>query len=420
MRVLFLLLYFPEPGESSNLYADLVEEFVLNGHEVTVVSSAKENQPTSLQKEKSVKVLRVKTQKIFNVHPILKGIATIRIPYQFKKAIQKHLSSNAFDLVLTPTPPITFVDIVAWLKKKYSLKSYLILRDIFPQNARDLSMMKNPLLFSYFRKKEKRLYRYSDYIGCMSQGNIDYVIQHNPEISSQKLSLLPNWQKVYPILEKNESVKEKYGLAGKYIAIFGGNIGEPQKIENIVALAKEYQGNNNIVFLIIGTGTRKRYLEQLVANNRLDNVIIKDQLPRTDYQELVYNADVGLISLNEKFTIPNIPSKTLSYFNARIPILAAIDPHTDYGKILESSSSGLWSLTGDIEKYKDNFDRFYNDPGLRTQMGENGYAYLVRHLTPAMAYNTIANTINGIKKEEPGQGQSPAFVSTTDAADDDL
>lgn len=403
MRILFLLLYHPEPHESSNLYADLVDEFVKNGHEVTVVSAANENQAPGLKKENDTEVLRVKTQKIFNVHPLLKGIATVRVPYLFKRAIKKHFSKRSFDLIVTPTPPITFVDVVAWLKKKYPLQSYLILRDIFPQNARDLGMIRNSILFSYFRRKEKKLYRYSDHIGCMSQGNIDYVTQHNPEVSPEKLSLLPNWQKVYPLAEKDGSVKEKYGLAGKYIAIFGGNIGEPQKIENIVALANEYRDNNNIVFLIIGSGTRKRYLEQLVSSHKLDNVIIKDQLPRTDYQELVCNADIGLISLNEKFTIPNIPSKTLSYFNAKVPILAAIDSNTDYGKILESSGSGLWSVTGDIKKYKNNFDRLYNDPGLRRQMGENGYAYLIKYLTPEMTYKTIANTISKNKKEQTGE-----------------
>ncbi|MCO5240640.1 MAG: glycosyltransferase family 4 protein [Chitinophagaceae bacterium] len=394
MRVLFLLLYFPEPGESSNLYADLVEEFVLNGHEVTVVSSAKENQPTSLQKEKSVKVLRVKTQKIFNVHPILKGMATIRIPYQFKKAIQKHLSSNAFDLVLTPTPPITFVDVVAWLKKKYSLKSYLILRDIFPQNARDLGMIRSSILFNYFRKKERKLYRYSDYIGCMSQGNIDYVIKHNPKVKLQKLSLLPNWQKPEQLSEKDEAIKDQYGIAGKYVAIFGGNIGEPQKIDNIIDLARTYQQNNHIIFLVLGSGTKRSYLEQMKAHYALANLIIKDTIPRQDYQKLICSADVGLISLSEKFTIPNIPSKTLSYFNAKLPILAAIDANTDYGKLLEESGSGLWSISGDMEKYTQNFNTLYNDSSLRKQMGENGYAYLMNYLTPKKTYNNIINTIN--------------------------
>ncbi|MBW7892345.1 MAG: glycosyltransferase WbuB, partial [Chitinophagaceae bacterium] len=141
MRVLFLLLYYPERKESSNLYADLIDEFADNDHEVTVVSGVKGNQSSSFHTEGNVKVLRIKTQKIFNTHPILKGIATVRIPYIIKRAIKKYLSNEVFDLVITPTPPITFVNIVAWLKKKSPIRSFLILRDIFPQNARDLGMM---------------------------------------------------------------------------------------------------------------------------------------------------------------------------------------------------------------------------------------------------------------------------------------
>jgi glycosyltransferase involved in cell wall biosynthesis len=144
---------------------------------------------------------------------------------------------------------------------------------------------------------------------------------------------------------------------------------------------------------VVGAGALKKRLEKLVADNSLTNVLIKDQLPRSDYQELVHNSDVGLISLNEKFTIPNIPSKTLSYFNAKVPILAAIDANTDYGKMLEESAAGLWSVTGDTEKYKHNFDTLYNNPELRTKMGEDGYAYLIKHLTPDKTYKRIIDEV---------------------------
>lgn len=396
MRVLFLLLTYPKPDESPNMYSDLIAEFAMGGHKVTVVSAAKEKEPTTFQREKDIEVLRVKTQKIFNVHPILKGIATVRIPYQFKKAIQKYLSSNIFDLVLTPTPPITFAAIVSWLKKKHPLKSYLILRDIFPQNARDLGMMKNPLLFDYFRKKEKELYHNADIIGCMSQGNIDYVIKHNPEVNQTNLVLLPNWQKEEAVTEKDEYIKKQYGLEGKFIAIFGGNIGEPQKIDNIIDLARTYQHNTQIVFLVIGRGAQKNYLEQMKTQHNLDNLIIKDTIPRSDYQKLVCSADIGLISLSEKFTIPNIPSKTLSYFNAKLPILAAIDANTDYGKLLEESGAGLWSVSGDLDKYTHNFNTLYHDSSLRKQMGENGYQYMLKYLTVNTTYQTIINQVSAI------------------------
>lgn len=394
MHVLFLLLYHPKPNKSSNLYSELIDEFIRNGHKVTVVSADNEEEEAStLNIENGLELLRVKTPRIFNVHPLQKGIATIKIPYLMKKAIKKHLSDRKFDLIVFPTPPITFVDIIAWLKNKYHIKLYLILRDIFPQNARDLGMINNSLLFNYFRRKEKRLYRYSDYIGCMSQGNIDYVIRHNPEVPVEKLYLLPNWQRLFPIQKKDETVKEKHGLSGKYIALFGGNIGEPQQIENIVELADEYHDNPDIVFLIIGNGAKKGFLKQLVSSRKLNNILIKDELPRSEYMQLACAADVGLISLNEKFTIPNIPSKTISYFNASVPILAITDPNTDYGKILEEAGAGLWSLAGDLKKYKDNFDRLYNDPELRRQMGENGYRYFADHLTPEKTYERMMKVI---------------------------
>lgn len=401
MKILFLLLVYNEnPEASSNLYVSLVHEFAKNGHEVVVVYPPDNELPTELKKINGVEVLRVKTLKIFNVHPIIKGIATLAIPFTFKQAIRKHLGNRHFDLVFTPTPPITFVDIIVWLKKRSNIKSYLILRDIFPQNAKDLGMIRNRFVFEYFRRKEKKLYKYSDVIGCMSQGNIDFVLQHNPKLPSQKLVLLPNWHKLIACEEKDEDIKEKYGFAGKYIAIFGGNIGEPQKVENIVSLAEMYRENNNIIFLVIGNGTKKKHLENLVAGKGLNNVIIKDFIPGPDYLKLVVVSDVGLISLSEKFTIPNIPSKTLAYFNAKVPILAAIDANTDYGKILEESGAGLWSVTGDNEQYKRNFDTLYNNPSLRKEMGENGYKYLEQHLTVELTYQKILEQIKNDPESE--------------------
>lgn len=393
MRVLFLYLLYPKPHESSGMYSALVNEFVKNGHEVVIVCGSKNGEPTSFTNENNAEILRVKTQKILNVNPIMKGIATVRFPFHLKKAISKHLTGRVFDLIIAPTPPITFVDIIVFFKKKYPVKACLILRDIFPQNARDLDMMTNPLLFNYFRRREKKLYRYCDYIGCMSQGNINYIIKHNPEVPSKKLFLLPNWQNVSSFSEVDFSVKEKYGLKGKFVAIFGGNIGEPQKIENIIILAEAYRHDEQIAFLVMGKGTKKKYLEQLVAAHNLKNVIVKDTLPRQDYERLVCNADIGLISLSEKFTIPNIPSKTLAYFNAKIPILASIDENTDYGQLLEKANAGLWSVTGDIETYKKNFNTLYQNAELRKQMGENGYAYFLKYLTTGKAYETIKKTI---------------------------
>jgi glycosyltransferase involved in cell wall biosynthesis len=103
---------------------------------------------------------------------------------------------------------------------------------------------------------------------------------------------------------------------------------------------------------------------------------------------------VGLISLNERFTIPNIPSKTLDYFNVGLPVLASIDRATDYNVILDEASAGLWSYAGNHDSLMRNFESLYNDPELRRRMAQNGRDYFIRHLTPDKAYNTIINSLN--------------------------
>ena len=189
-KILFLALAYPKIPNSSNLYTDLMEEFRNQGHEVFVVAPAVNEKETGLIIEEGIHVIRVKTFPLLNVNPIQKGMANVLLPYQYKKAIKKYFKSDSLDLIIMPTPPISLVAVANWLKKKYKSKLYLILRDIFPQNAVDLGMIKKEgLLYNFFRKKEQFLYKVADKIGCMSPGNIDYVIKHNSDVNPNKLHL---------------------------------------------------------------------------------------------------------------------------------------------------------------------------------------------------------------------------------------
>ena len=74
-------------------------------------------------------------------------------------------------------------------------------------------------------------------------------------------------------------------------------------------------------------------------------------------------------------------------------MLAAVDENTDYGELLEKSSGGLWSVTGDTEAYIANLISFYENPEKKKRMGENGYNYLVKELNSEIAYKTIISRI---------------------------
>lgn len=387
MKVLFLMIAYPDVEKNTNMYTDLTSEFLKNGHDVYVAAPDKNS--TKLSYEGGIKVLRIKTLPLFNISIVIKGIANILLPYQYKRALARNFGNVIFDLVVTPTPPITFLEITEYLKEKYGAKIYLILRDIFPQNAKDLGMIRSTLVFNFFRKKEKKLYRIADSIGCMSQKNIDYVSSHNPEVDITKLHLLPNWTNIDRSANSSNSIKSKFDLEGKFVAIFGGNFGIPQKIEFLIEVADKIKEKKEILFLLVGEGTQKSKIRKMIQNKNLDNVKIIDQLPREEYLDLLRECDVGLVNLSDKFTIPNIPSRTLSYWSLKIPIIAAVDKNTDYGKLLDRCEGGVWSITGDAETYIHNLLFIFNNPDKRVQMGQNGYNYLVNELNTQKAYKTI-------------------------------
>lgn len=394
MNVVFLMLELPEDLNSSNLYLDLAIEFKEKGHTVYIIAPAISNQENQIVEERGLLVLRVRTLKLLGVKSFFrKGLAQFLLPFQYNIAFNKFFKEKEFDLILMPTPPITLISVVRNIKKRSHAMFYLILRDIYPQGAADIGLVKLKIAYQYLRYLEKKTYLNADYIGCMSQGNIEYIASNNPDISPKKLVLLPNWQKN----EKNSviinDIRKKYHLENKYIALFGGTIGYAQKIDNIITLANHYKDNSDIVFLVIGKGVMKRYLENKVETQKLENVIILDNLPRNEYLAFVDTSDIGLISIDERFTVPTIPSKTTSYLNYGLPVLAIIDAHTDYGKILEDANAGLWSIGGDEEKLFANFDLLYNNPGMRSEMGKAGYDYFLKHLTSEKAYLNILHTI---------------------------
>ena len=229
-----------------------------------------------------------------------------------------------------------------------------MLKDIFPQNAVDLGMMRTNgikgLLYKVFRKKEKQLYAVSDKIGCMSQANVDYVLKHNPEVDPKKVEVCPNSIEFIDMSitadGKNE-MREKYNLPlDKKIFVYGGNLGKPQGIPFLINCLRAEKENERAFFLIVGDGTEYNKLESFVNDEKPANTRLMKRLPKEDYDRLVAACDVGMIFLDYRFTIPNFPSRLLSYMQVGLPVLACTDQCSDVGKIIVENGFG-WRCTSD-------------------------------------------------------------------------
>jgi glycosyltransferase involved in cell wall biosynthesis len=245
------------------------------------------------------------------------------------------------------------------------------------------------LAYRYFSWIERRLYEVSDRIGVMSPANAAYVREH-AGIPDAKLEMLPNWRKVRTVDGKSgRDLRAEWGLTGKNVAVFGGVLGIAQELEFLLELAREMRHREDLVFVIVGSGNQRSRLRDLAARDALPNVLFPDRVPSADFARFVREADVGLVNLNRRFTIPNFPSKVLDYFEAEVPVLAAIDGATDFGAMLDASGAGLWSLTGDLPAYRRNLERLLADPALRREMGRRGRRWLEEHFGVESACDTI-------------------------------
>lgn len=395
MNILFLTVSRLNDINERNIYTDLLREMIKRGNEVYIASPTERRfgKKTHLIKSDHCQILKIRTLNIQKTNVVEKGIGTLLLERQFGKAIRKYWDDVNFDLVLYSTPPITFNKVIEDIKMRDGARSYLMLKDIFPQNAVDLGMMKaGGLLHRMFRRKEERLYEISDKIGCMSPANCDYVCKHNPSVNHDKVCLCPN--AIEPVKFPQVTAEERKALlkslsipSDKRLFIYGGNLGKPQGLDFLLKVVEANEKNEGNFIIVIGNGTEYGRIKHWFDLHLPKNAILLESLPKADYDKLVRVCDVGLIFLDPRFTIPNFPSRLLSYLENSMPVLLATDTNTDMGRIAEKEGFGLWCENGDLEKFMANM-KTLNDEILM-KMGELGITYLHDHYTVRKAADSI-------------------------------
>ena len=398
MKVLFLTLARINSIEVQGIYQDLLRKFRDNGHELFIVSPTerKYRNKTNVFTEAGVTILNVWTPNIQKTNILEKGITTLLLEYFYFKAIKKHLDYKHIDLILYSTPPITFTNLIKRIKKSSRAKTYLLLKDIFPQNAVDLNFLEfDGFLYKYFRNKEKVLYKISDFIGCMSPANLNYVLKNNAEIEIDKLEINPNTIEVKENPRNlNIDLYKKYSIPkDKIVYIFGGNLGAPQGIEYLKKNIEYCKFIRQAFFLIIGDGTEYQNFSNWIKNNNISNALLIKELPKAEFDEIIKLSHVGLIFLNPKFTIPNFPSRILSYMQNYLPVICATDSVTDIGKIAVENNFGYNCLTSDCKAFSNHVIKLLNQE-VRTQMGNNSFKFLIKEYNTEITYNKIVNKIN--------------------------
>ena len=402
MNVLFMSLLDFNTFEERNIYSDLLRVFISNGHRVYCISPVerKKNQNTQLLRFGESCILKLKIGNTQKVNLIEKGISVLLIEHFFVRGIKKFFSEVIFDLVLYATPPVTFAKVIRFVKKRDGAKSYLMLKDIFPQNSLDLGMLTQSgvkgLIYKYFRNKEKKLYALSDRIGCTSQANIDYILNHNKAILPSKVAFCAN--SIAPLdlrISETEKIKvrEKYNLPiDKKILVYGGNLGRPQDVPFIISCLKACADIENAYFVIAGSGTDRHYLEEYIEEYKPKYVKLFGHIPKQEYDKMIECCDIGIIFLNYKFTVPNTPARLLAYCQAHLPTISCVDDATDVGDICVKNNFGWQCKSNDVYGFANVVTEAINCDCI--SMGNRAFEYMVSTYSSDRAYETIINSLN--------------------------
>lgn len=372
MRIIIIVVYYlPSTMSSAKLIYDLATELHRQGHEPVVLAPDSDiPEDVQVTDESGITVVRVKSGKIKNASKYVRTINEVRLSQVLWKKGKKFFRENPCDLVICYSPSIFFGALVKKLKKLYHCGSYLIMRDIFPQWALDMGLLKPGMVFNYFKRKELQNYDAADIIGIQSPGNFHYY-QENGLDKKYRLEVLYNWVTLSENNVTFQNYRKRLSLEDKVVFFYGGNIGVAQDMDNIVRLAERMTGEPSAFFLLVGDGSEVDRLRKLIVSKKLTNIVLLDAVDQFEYLAMLSEFDIGLITLDHKLKTHNFPGKMLGYMYNSMPILASVNPENDLTVLFEGIQAGFVCINGEDDKLTEYALRLVRDVELREHLGRN-------------------------------------------------
>lgn len=350
MRIILLTIHYPPLKTSCAVQMkDLALELCRLGHQPIIITPTEDLENTIVyNKEEGIEVFRVKTNNNLNVNFIFRGLNEILLPFKIINALKKsNLSLNNLNAVIWYSPTIFFGPVVHFLKKVSRCQTYLILRDIFPEWALDLGILKKNPVYYFFKIVAKYQYSVANIIGVQSQSNLKYFKSWSKK-PDRKLEVLNNW--LSPINPKETKITfTNTNFKRKKLFVYAGNMGIAQGMDIFIELANYLKNRKDLGFIFVGRGSEVYKLKKLSASKKLENILFFDEVSSEEIPSLLKMCHVGLVALDLRHKSHNIPGKFLTYLQAELPVLAKINPGNDLQHIIENENVGI-AYSGDKVK----------------------------------------------------------------------
>jgi glycosyltransferase involved in cell wall biosynthesis len=351
IRIALIADTFPPYRNSAatQLY-DLSSEFGLQEYSLTVIVPDPDLQKSwQLKEEGDFRILRLNAPRIKNTSYLRRAIGEIIMPFAMALNYRaSKLAREKWDGIIWYSPSIFHGPFVKFLKNKSNCKGYLIVRDIFPEWAVDIGLMKRSFYYWFFKGVAHYQYSIANIVGVQSPGNLIYFAnwKRSPH---RKLEVLHNWLGEEKLVHSSIRV-DKTILAGRKIFVYSGNLGVAQGMDIFIDMAEYFQYRNDVGFIFVGRGNEAHLIKNKAKQRRLNNVIFFDEIHPVELPDLYMQCSIGIVALNFKHKSHNIPGKFLSYIRSGLPVLANVNLGNDLAALIRNEKVGNVCETNDLKE----------------------------------------------------------------------
>ncbi|SFT33513.1 Glycosyltransferase involved in cell wall bisynthesis [Lachnospiraceae bacterium XBD2001] len=392
MRILlYTLIYPPDTCSNAFVFADMTEELIKQGDEVTVITTTPHyDEEHAIEKRKMLTPCKTdryyyssyKGAKVYHIDVLpRKGSTKDRLQtfYRFHKYGTEIIKNEEIeaDVVICQTPPMTVGIDCLHLAKQLHAKSAMILQDLWLDAMIDSGRIKG-FLAGILRKVEAYQYRHIDLISTIDESMAGRVAQ----ISGLNPIVIPNFVNTEVYRPRNPEDKDyaKYDVEkDKFILSYVGNIGQAQDLEPLVQYAKH---NPDACVLVAGNGVREDYYKKRVEEEHISNLRFLGYVTREEARIINSISDVCMILLAEHVAATSFPSKIYSLMAMGKPIMIACSNDTEAGKFIKKHNIGWSCDVRDYQQINAELDEICNHPDERTDRGKNAYQLVLEEYAP--------------------------------------
>jgi glycosyltransferase involved in cell wall biosynthesis len=384
--------YPPLRTSTAVLLRDLARQFAVLGHRLVVIAPSASGVPWELEKTDGVEVLRLAAPETRRSTNVRRALAEMWLPFAMLWNLRRSpLHRTNWDMVVWISPPIFFVPLIWSLRRASSARAqaYMILRDIFPEWAVDLGLLKKGPVYFFFKAVAAAQYAMSDAIGVQSDSNLAYLPAWIRR-SSRRIEVLHNWLAATPNIGCSISI-EKTSLAGRKIFVYTGNMGVAQGMDIFIELVQHMRHRQDIGFLFVGRGTEYSKLMAECAARSLDNILFANEIDSSEIPGLLAQCHIGLVALHPDHKTHNIPGKFVSYVRYGIPVLARVSVGTDLARLIDEQGVGRAYMGNSVDELKRLAEELADNDALRASMSKRGVELGRTMFSPEIAAKQIAS-----------------------------